>query len=347
MIKKFFKLIALLILISTFVAGWYWNEYQINLQSPISLSSQQLFTVNKGESVRNIANKLFQQKIIQYPEYFRLHARLSKQATKIKAGEYSLKPGMTIVDVTDLFVSGVVNQYSLTIVEGWTVKEAINHIINDHNLVKTLDFVSPFSKEAHNKLIKKLKSDQKQLEGLIYPDTYKFPKGTTDFQFLQRAYDVMQKVLAQEWENRDKESPLKTPYEALILASIIEKESGVSNERNKIAGVFIRRMNKKMRLQSDPTIIYGMGERYKGNIRRRDINEKTAYNTYQIPRLPPTPIAIPGREAIHAVLHPDKGKSIYFVADGSGGHVFTNNLKAHNRAVRNYLSLSKQKRSKK
>ncbi len=147
----------------------------------------------------------------------------------------------------------------------------------------------------------------------------------------------MQKILAEEWHKREINTPLKSAYEALILASIVEKESGVSSERSKIAGVFIRRLNKKMRLQSDPTIIYGMGERYKGNIRRRDINEKTAYNTYQIPRLPPTPIAIAGREAIHAVLHPDKGKSLYFVADGTGGHVFSNNLKAHNRAVRKYI----------
>jgi len=139
-------------------------------------------------------------------------------------------------------------------------------------------------------------------------------------------------------------TPLKNAYEALILASIVEKESGVSSERSKIAGVFIRRMNIKMRLQSDPTIIYGMGERYNGNIRRKDINEKTIYNTYQIPRLPPTPIAIPGREAIHAVLHPEEGKSLYFVADGTGGHVFTNNLKAHNKAVRSYLRKTRNKK---
>ncbi len=182
-----------------------------------------------------------------------------------------------------------------------------------------------------------MNSPYKTFEGLIYPDTYKFPRGTTDLQFIERAYKQMQRVLEQEWQQREKDLPLKTPYEVLILASIVEKESGVSSERSKIAGVFIRRIKKKMRLQSDPTIIYGMGDDYKGNIRRKDINKKTAYNTYQIGGLPPTPIAIPGREAIHAVLHPEKGKSLYFVADGSGGHVFTNNLKAHNKAVRKYI----------
>ncbi|MCK5647243.1 MAG: endolytic transglycosylase MltG [Gammaproteobacteria bacterium] len=347
MIKKFFKLIALLIIVSTFIAGWYWNEYKIYLQTPISLSeSEQIFTVNKGDRVRNIAENLYQYKVIQQPGYFRLYARLSKQAAKIKAGEYSLKPGMTAVDVLALFVSGTVNQYSLTIVEGWTVKEALEQIKKDPNLIKTADFTTPFDIKTKANIAKKLNSQYSNFEGLLYPDTYNFPKGTSDFQFLKRSYDVMQRVLAEEWQKREKKTPLKTPYEALILASIVEKESGVSSERSKIAGVFIRRMNKRMRLQSDPTIIYGMGERYKGNIRRKDINEKTAYNTYQISRLPPTPIAIPGREAIHAVLHPDKGKSLYFVADGSGGHAFSKNLKEHNRAVKKYLSLYKKRNKK-
>lgn len=350
MLKKLFKLIALLIIIASFVAAWYWNDYKIYLQTPIHLSDNLkdtkkdiLFTVNKGERVRHIADNLVQQNIIKHPEYFRLFARLSGKAEKIKAGEYSLKKGMTIVDVIDLFVSGIVNQYSLTIVEGWTVKEALMQIQNSADLIKTAEFNISDYAAIEKSLVKKLNSPKDKLEGLIYPDTYKFPKGTSDFHFFKRAYERMQVVLAEEWHNREKNTPLKSSYEALILASIVEKESGVSSERSKIAGVFIRRMNKKMRLQSDPTIIYGMGERYKGNIRRRDINEKTTYNTYQISRLPPTPIAIPGREAIHAVLHPDQGKSLYFVADGSGGHAFSNTLKAHNRAVRNYLKLNKSK----
>ncbi len=348
MFKKFFKLIVLLIIVGFFVIAWYWNEYNIYLQSPILLTeSDQIFSVNKGDRVRNIAHNLEQQNIIQQPEFFRLYSRLSQQATKIKAGEYSLKAGMTVVDVVDLFVSGIVNQYSLTIVEGWTLKDALEHIVNDVNLIKTADFASPFNAESRANLAKKLTSEYDNFEGLIYPDTYKFPKGTSDFQFLKRAYDDMQNVLDQEWQKRDKNTPLKTPYEALILASIVEKESGMSSERSKIAGVFIRRMNKKMRLQSDPTIIYGMGERYKGNIRRRDINDKTAYNTYQISRLPPTPIAIPGREAIHAVLHPDTGKGLYFVADGTGGHVFSNNLQQHNRAVQKYLLVYRKQNNKK
>ena len=342
MIKKFFKLIAVLIVMTSLVFGWYWNEYNVFLQTPISLTKnnvQQTFTVTKGDTVKQIAQSLQQQKLIEHPQYFHLYTRLSKQAAKIKAGEYTLKSGMTAVDVVNLFVSGKVNQYSLTIVEGWTFKEALQRVQDDPNLLKTFpeSGESENNKAQQNSIAKALNSQYDNLEGLVYPDTYHFPKGTTDLEFLQRSYDTMQKILAQEWEKKEQNLPLKTPYEALILASIVEKESGVSSERSRIAGVFIRRMKKKMRLQSDPTIIYGMGERYKGNIRRRDINEKTAYNTYQINGLPPTPIAIAGREAIHAVLHPDKGKSLYFVADGSGGHVFSNNLKAHNRAVRKYI----------
>ena len=347
MLKKIVKLIALLIIIASFTIAWFWNDYKIYLQTPIALTAsttEQLFTVRKGERIRHLADNLQAQKIISHPEYFRLYARLSGKAEKIKAGEYVLQNGMTIVDLLDLFISGKVKQYSLTIVEGWTVKEALLQIQNSADLIQTAEFALPDYTAIQQSLAAKLGIAHDNLEGLIYPDTYKFPRGTTDFQFFKRAYQRMQSVLAEEWQNRDKNTPLKSAYEALILASIVEKESGVSSERSKIAGVFIRRINKRMRLQSDPTIIYGMGERYKGNIRRRDINEKTAYNTYQIARLPPTPIAIPGREAIHAVLHPDKGKSLYFVADGSGGHTFSNSLKAHNRAVRSYLRKTRRKK---
>ena len=340
MIKRLFKLIAVIILIASFAGAWYWNEYNVFLQTPLSFSddaerTEQTFTIHKGDSIKKIARNLQKQHFIEHPQYFWLYTRLSRQAEKIKAGEYTLSSGMTVKELVNRFVSGKVNQYALTIVEGWTVKNALAQINKDPNLFHTLD-KEPL-KDVLNKLPELLNSPYKNLEGLIYPDTYNFPRGTTDMQFIERAYKQMQRVLEQEWQQREQDLPLKTPYEALILASIVEKESGVSSERSKIAGVFIRRIKKKMRLQSDPTIIYGMGDDYKGNIRRKDINKKTAYNTYQIDGLPPTPIAIPGREAIHAVLHPEKGRSLYFVADGSGGHVFTNNLKAHNKAVRKYI----------
>ncbi|MCU7833948.1 MAG: endolytic transglycosylase MltG [gamma proteobacterium symbiont of Taylorina sp.] len=335
MIKIAFKVTAFFIIMGSLTTAWYWSEYKIFLKSSIHLpesemNSNYIFTINKGNTVKQIAQSLQQKEIIQYGKYFYLYSRLSEQAGKIKAGEYALKSGMTVIDLMNLFVSGKVTQYSLTIVEGWSFKEAIQQISQDNYLTHSEPLtISDLSRQ--------LDSQYNNLEGLIYPDTYHFPKGTTGLQFLQRAYVQMQLILEQEWNKKAENLPLKSPYEALILASIVEKESGGNSERSKIAGVFIRRLNKKMRLQSDPTIIYGMGTRYKGNIRRRDINEKTAYNTYQIDGLPPTPIALVGREAIHAVLHPDEGKSLYFVADGSGGHVFSNNLKEHNRAVRKYI----------
>ncbi len=336
MIKQFFKLTALVILIASFIGAWYWNEYNIFLEKPLVFSddsnrTEQIFTINKGDSIKKIARSLQQQHFIEHPEFFWLYTRLSKTAEQIKAGEYTLTSGITVKELVARFVSGKVNQYSLTIVEGWTLQDALAQIKKDARLIHILD------DEQLKKLPELLNSPYKNLEGFIYPDTYKFPKGTTDLQFIKRAYEQMQKILNQEWLTREKGGPLKSSYDALILASIVEKESGVSSERSKIAGVFIRRIKKKMRLQSDPTIIYGMGENYKGNIRRKDINKKTPYNTYQINGLPPTPIAIAGKQAIHAVLHPDKGKSLYFVADGSGGHIFTNSLKAHNKAVRKYI----------
>ncbi len=332
MIKKLLILILLLAIVASGIAFWYWNDYKTALTQAVNFSgSERIITIKKGDLTHHIATQLQLLNIIKDSEYFRLYARLSKKASKIKAGEYAIKPEMTLVDMLDLFVSGKVVQYPLTIVEGWTIKEVLAEIKNNDDLLHS-------NHDAYDEALKDyLNSDYSSLEGLLYPDTYKFPHGTSDFQFIKRAYNQLQSVLKEEWQNREKETPLKTPYEALILASIVEKESGMSSERRKIAGVFIRRLNKKMRLQSDPTIIYGMGERYKGNIRRKDIHQKTAYNTYQINRLPPTPIAIAGREAIHAVLHPDKGKSLYFVADGSGGHYFSHTLKEHNRAVRKYI----------
>ncbi len=343
MISKIFKLLFLLIIIAGIIAGWYWNEYQTFLKTPLQISGTKslIFNINKGATFNQIGRQLFQQQIIDNQLFFKIYARQSEQAHKIKAGEYTLESGMTVVEIMNLFVSGKVNQYSITLVEGWTFEEAITHIKQNPHLQHTLG--EKIDLDVRQLMLDELSIKTSQLEGLIYPDTYLFPKNTTDKDLLLRANKTMQRVLQQEWKIRDQGLPLKTPYDALILASIVEKESGISSERNKIAGVFIRRLKKGMRLQSDPTIIYGMGDEYKGNIRRRDINKKTAYNTYQIDGLPPTPIALAGRDAIHAVLHPDKSKSLYFVADGTGGHTFSNSLKEHNKAVQKYILKSRQK----
>ena len=173
-------------------------------------------------------------------------------------------------------------------------------------------------------------------EGRFLPETYQFPRGSTDLEFLRRAYLGMEQALAEAWERRAKDLPLDSPYEALILASIVEKETGLASERARIAGVFVRRLKRGMRLQTDPTVIYGLGEGFDGNLRRKDLRTDTAYNTYTRQGLPPTPICLPGLDAIEAVLHPDEGNSLYFVARGDGSHEFSDTLKAHNRAVRKY-----------
>ena len=253
----------------------------------------------------------------------------------LKAGEYQLNPGLTSSELLAVLVSGKAKQYSITFPEGWTFKQIHKEINHNSKIKHTLD------KLADTAILAQLGGNENHPEGLFFPDTYHFDKNTTDISLLQRAYFKMQQTLKEEWENRASDLPLKTPYEALILASIVERETGAPSERQAIAGVFIRRLRKGMLLQTDPTVIYGMGENYKGDIRYKDLKTATPYNTYVIKGLPPTPIAMPGKEAIHAALHPAAGNSIYFVSRGNGSHVFSATLKDHNHAVNTYQRKSK------
>jgi UPF0755 protein len=220
--------------------------------------------------------------------------------------------------------------YSFTLVEGWTFQQVLEAVREQEALQGTFENLTA---EA---IMERLGHPGEHPEGRFLADTYHFPRGTTDLALLQRAYGAMQEFLQQEWDRRAADLPFKTPYEALILASIVEKETAVAEERPQIAGVFIRRLRKGMKLQTDPTVIYGMGERFDGNIRRRDLSENTPYNTYVHRGLTPTPISMPGRDAIRAVLHPADGKSLYFVAKGDGSHYFSATLQEHNKAVRKY-----------
>ena len=243
---------------------------------------------------------------------------------KLKTGEYELTSGLTVPQILALFVQGKTKQHAITFPEGWSFKEILHEIEKNPNLEHTLNGVD------FGSVMAKFKSDMQSPEGLFFPDTYFFEKHTSDASLLKRAYDKMQRVLQQEWLNKAEGLPFKTPYEALILASIVEKETASTAERPLIAGVFIRRLEQNMLLQTDPTVIYGMGESYQGDIKSKDLTTATPYNTYIISGLPPTPIAMPGRDALYAVLHPDKGDSLYFVARGDGTHVFSANLKDHN-----------------
>jgi UPF0755 protein len=227
-------------------------------------------------------------------------------------------------------VSGKVKQHAITFPEGWNFKQIRQELDKNPNVQHTLQNVS------FEKIPTKLGISQNHPEGLFFPDTYFFEKHTTDTAILKRAYGKMQLVLAEEWQNRAENLPLTTPYQALILASIVEKETAAPFERAKISGVFTRRLQQNMMLQTDPTVIYGMGDSYQGDIKTADLQNPTPYNTYTFKGLPPTPIAMAGREAIHAALHPDSGESIYFVSKGNGTHAFSTNLEEHNAAVEMY-----------
>lgn len=329
MIVKF--LAGFLLLISAAFI-WLWVEYDHALTAPVVLEQSQIIEIEKGDSFKRITNKLLEQKIAVKPLWFKLIAYKNKVSNKLKAGEYELKVGLTMPEILAIFVEGKSRQYSITFPEGWSFKQILQEIQNNPHLVQTLETTD------FQSIMAKLNADYKHPEGLFFPDTYFFDNNTTDFSLLKTAYDKMQLTLKAEWEQKEKELPLESAYQALILASIIEKETGAAAERPEIAGVFTRRLKKGMLLQTDPTVIYGMGDRYKGNIRYKDLRQATPYNTYVISGLPPTPIAMPGKAAIHAALHPAKGKSLYFVAKGdeTGTHVFSATLREHNNAVNKY-----------
>ncbi len=298
------KIFTGLLLSLCLIAGWLWNEYEHVLSAPVILNQAKVVEIKKGDSFKHITEKLIQQGIAVNPLWFKIIAYKDKVSNKLKAGEYVLQPGLTLPDILAVFVKGKTRQYSITFPEGWSFKQMLQAIQSNPNLENTLgsaDFET---------IMAKLGSDYKHPEGLFFPDTYFFDKATTDLALLKIAYGKMQAVLDKEWQQRDKDLPIENAYQALILASIVEKETGAASERAQIAGVFTRRLKKGMLLQTDPTVIYGMGERYKGNIRYKDLRRPTAYNTYVIKGLPPTPIAMPGQQAIHAALHPLSGKSL-------------------------------------
>jgi UPF0755 protein len=288
--------------------------------------------IKRGDSFKQITDKLLKQDIAIKPRWFKFIAKQNKVSHKLKAGEFELKVGLTMPEILAVLAEGKSRQYSITFPEGWSFKQIMQAIQKNKYLDKTL------SPSDLQNIMSKMGAEYEHPEGMFFPETYYFEKNTSDLTLLKRAYGKMQHVLNEEWKDREKNLPIDTPYKTLILASIIEKETGAKVERPEIAGVFTRRLNKGMRLQTDPTVIYGMGDNYTGNIRYKDLRQSTPYNTYVINGLPPTPIAMPGKAAIHAALHPTKGKSLYFVAkgDGTGTHYFSSSLKDHNNAVNKY-----------
>jgi UPF0755 protein len=331
MLNLIYKLIGSVIFIGALGTGWGLMEYEQFVDTPLTVRESGFrYEVKSGETLTQVSNALSHAGIISKPKYLIWLARFNGQAHKIKAGEYKIDPGTRPPELIQKLVSGEVIQYSLTLIEGITFREMMVIIADSKDIEHTLKGLNQV------RVMSRLGYPKQHPEGRFLPDTYHFPKGTTDVAFLKRAYAAMEETLAQQWSGRVAGLPIKSPYEALILASIIEKETGLASERREIGGVFIRRLEKRMRLQTDPTVIYGLGKKFDGNLRRRDLKKDTPYNTYRRRGLPPTPIAMPGRDSIYAAVNPDDGETLYFVARGDGSHKFTNNLKQHNNAVIKY-----------
>ena len=325
------KLLGFSIIIVSFLLGWQLWEYDVYQEVPLNVPAQgQRIDILPGTPFKVITRSLAEKGVINKPHLLEWRARLQGKASKIQAGEYHVAPGMRPAEFLDMLVAGKVVQYSFTLVEGWSVQQILTALKQNANVTQTLTGINA------PQLMQTLELEQAHAEGWFFPDTYHFVRGTTDKALLKRAYASMRRQLEEQWQQREKGLPYNNSYEALIMASIIEKETGVPEERQEIAGVFVRRLQKGMRLQTDPTVIYGMGEDYDGNIRRKDLRTDTPYNTYTRNGLPPTPIAMPGLAAIHAALHPAAGDTLYFVATGGGKHVFSTTLEEHNAAVIKY-----------
>lgn len=325
LIKKTFLIIVLLVMACA-AAAYYWAT------RPITAAGAQpiAFTILPGSGVRDTAQQIATAGVPLEPDLFALLVRFSGKSTRLKAGSYELKPGTTPLRLIDQLVRGEYAQESLAVIEGWTFRQMRQAIANHPSLRHDTAQLSD------SELLAKVAPGYKHPEGLFFPDTYLFAKGASELQIFRQAHAVMQKRLAEAWDQRAADLPYKSPYEALIMASIVEKETGHKGERDMIAGVFVNRLKQGMLLQTDPTVIYGMGAKFDGDIRKRDLLADTPYNTYVRPGLPPTPIALAGAEALHAALHPARTDAVYFVSRGDGTSEFSVTLDAHNRAVNKY-----------
>lgn len=324
-------LFGLLAAVLVWVGVWQFERF---LHSPLALTDVQELEVPRGSHLGQVARELAARGVLRHPLWLRGYARVSGRGHAIHAGEYLIGPGTTPLDLLNMLERGEVRTFALTLVEGWTVSQVRTALAAQTRLAQTLGDL------PDEELLTALGIDEepgRRPEGLFFPDTYVFSGKTRDRDILLQAYRRMQELLAAEWEARSEGLPYDSPYQALIMASIVERETGVPEERGEIAGVFVRRLRQGMRLQTDPTVIYGMGSSFDGNLRRSDlIDAQNLYNTYAHSGLPPTPIALPGREAIRATLHPAAGETLYFVARGDGSHHFSVTLAEHEAAVRKY-----------
>jgi UPF0755 protein len=312
--------------------GFAW--FQQYLQEPLRVGEKAyVIDIASGTPLQGAARQLAAEGILRHPQLFAWYGRISGEEGRIKAGEYEIAGGTSPRTLLHQLVEGRVKLHSLTLVEGWSLRDLLRAVHAHPAIRQTLDTAG----EAE--LAAALNLPNEHPEGWFFPDTYHFARGTTDREILLRAHDLMKVRLTEGWEGRARDVAVKTPYEALILASIIEKETALARERPQISGVFSRRLQRGMKLQTDPTVIYGLGDAFDGNLTRRHLQRDTPYNTYTRTGLPPTPIGLPGEGSLLAALHPAPGDALYFVASGAedGSHTFSATLKEHNAAVRRYL----------
>ena len=331
--------LAALVIVAIVGAGaWQMQRF---MNTPVVVPDQGVsFEIPAGSSFSSVARRLVEIELIDSDRWFRLYARWSGDAGAIQAGEYLLAPGATPRSILEQFTSGQVRLYSFTIVEGWNHRDLLSALHANEAIEATM------TDEDWPGLLTELGATVLHPEGLFLPETYRFARATTDREILGQAYGLMQQVLEEEWQARAETTPVESPYEALILASIVEKETARADERPRIAGVFARRLDKRMRLQTDPTVIYGIGPAFDGNLTRKHLRTDTPYNTYTRHGLPPTPIAMPGRAAIQSALNPAPGNELYFVATGlgDGSHRFSVTKAEHDAAVAEYLRRLRERR---
>jgi UPF0755 protein len=312
------------------------------LDRPLAIGADgMIIEIPRGQPFAHTARELESRGVLEHPRWLQQYARYTGADARIRAGEYQVPPGTTPRGLLKLLEAGAVVQHSVTVVEGWTFRDLRRALERSEQLEHTL------SGQDAASIMEALGEPGAQPEGLFFPDTYLFGKGTSDLEILRQARTRMRKELDAAWQARAEDLPIATPYEALILASIVEKETALASERARIAGVFTLRLRRGMRLQTDPTVIYGLGEGYDGNLRRADLERDGPYNTYTRAGLPPTPIALPGADALRAAVRPDERGELYFVATGlpDGSHEFSRTLAEHEAAVRRYLVRYRQRQA--
>jgi UPF0755 protein len=322
--RRIFTLLILLALLVTAGLGYYVNRPMLLPATPL------VFDLKQRSSLKSAARELQQAGLLQQDWTFVWLARLFGKSTQLKAGNYVLEHSVSPLELLEIISKGEVSQRQMSVIEGWTFKQ-LRDVLDTNP-----DIAHDTASLTDAEILQRIGATENHPEGLFFPDTYYFAAGSNDLVIFKRAYQAMQKHLQQAWLARAPGLPLQSPYQALILASIVEKETGTPSDRAMIAGVFVNRLRKGMLLQTDPTVIYGLGDRFDGNLHKRDLLADTAYNTYTRAGLTPTPIALPGLAALQAALHPAQTDALYFVSRGDGSSQFSSTLTAHNRAVDRY-----------